>query len=274
MSERRSFSWKNDAAQVRFGFILAIATIVGLTSGCASQPDSPESASVEQRAGATGSEDLPHVSAGPDDVSNSQTGEWDPTSWEPTVAIVAPTLTEGERQRARDDYLAMIASGVGLDSPPTVELVRWTLGPADNAQQIAACLTEAGFAAEGDRDGGISFNPGIPASQEEAFNLATYTCHAKYTLDPKFQGDWTPEQTGLVFDYWDQYFIPCMAAHGYEISRSDMPSRDAYVDNFLTEDRISWWPSESFYTLLTPDEQNQLAPVCPPMPPAEVMYGQ
>lgn len=77
----------------------------------------------------------------------------------------------------------------------------------------------------------------------------------------------------MVYDYWDQYFIPCMEAQGYPIDTSNQPTREAYVAAFHTPERISWWPSQKF------DEQSlevqkALVEVCPPYPPDEAMYGQ
>lgn len=62
------------------------------------------------------------------------------------------------------------------------------------------------------------FPGGILRRSRQAFNAAAYTCEARHTLDPVFQQEWNDEQQlGLIFDYWAQYFLPCMDAQGYLI---------------------------------------------------------
>lgn len=108
-----------------------------------------------------------------------------------------------------------------------------------------------GLPAVSDGDTGTYVEPGVPESQEEALDLASYVCGAQYPLDPVFAQDWTQDQLRLAYDYWDQYCIPCMEAHGYTISRADQPSRETYVAAFHTSERISWWPNSTSMELLS-----------------------
>ncbi|PFG20758.1 hypothetical protein [Serinibacter salmoneus] len=240
--------------------VVALSALGGLlTAGCSA----PE-------------EDASDGSPGVGEVATptaTEAGAWDVSSWEPTVSIVAPSMTEDERLSEREEYLRSLAEQFELDAPPQVELVRWTMGPADDSQAMAACYTEAGFAAEVTPDNGIAFvNGGVPESQEAALNLANYTCAAQFTLDPIYRQEWSADQLGLLYDYWDQYFLPCMDAHGHMIDRSDQPSREVYVSSFHTSERTDWWPSDVLSSL-PQEEAVQLGEDCPAYPPAEVFYG-
>lgn len=125
---------------------------------------------------------------------------------------------------------------------------------------------------ETDETGGIAVPGGVPAAQEASWNLAMYTCESQYTPDPRYRQEWTPEQLGLLYDYWEQYFIPCLAAHGHPVDTTDRPSREAWVAAFPTVDRLPWYPPDTYF-LLNPEERDRLAGVCPPSPPDDVFYG-
>ena len=207
-----------------------------------------------------------------DDQSTAapEASEWDPQEWEPTVEIAPPSMSDAERMALRDERLERLRPE-NMTDPPEVDLVRWTEGHADHGEAIAACLNEAGFPAIA-APRGIAFEPGVPDSQTEALNLASHVCRSKYSLDPIYTQEWTSDQVGLIYDYWEQYFIPCMADHGHTISTAEKPSRDAYVSAFHTPDRISWWPNRAFSTL-DRDEQTDLIDECPPYPPDDIFYG-
>ncbi len=198
------------------------------------------------------------------------TEQWDPSEWQPTVTIVAPTFTDQERQTWLEDvYLPMYADD--LDGPPPdVAVVRWTETFADYGTAIEQCLGERGFRVEHDGSGG--FRMAIPPQQEQAYYVARYTCNAMYPINPVFLQERTPKQLGLLYDYWDQYFIPCLEAHDIKVNLANKPSREVYISTFHTPDRADWWPSD-YLAMLPPDDRARIEPLCPPQPPPEVFYG-
>lgn len=211
--------------------------------------------------------------AGPTTQPTSLSAQWLPSSWKPTVAITMPTLTEGERVERRAEWLTRNWSDESAAEPPEVDLVRWTSTWDEHYAAMAECLQAAGFPAVESSGPGIEYEHGVPESQDAALNLAWHTCASQYSIDPAFLQDWTPEQVGLVYDYWGEYFIPCMAAHEHPIDTSGEPSREAYVAAFHTSERIDWWPSMEF-DVLPRAEREALVDVCPPYPPSDVMYGR
>lgn len=204
-------------------------------------------------------------------VTPSDAARWNPADWEPTVTIEPEDLDDDDRMAWREDWLARMAETFEIPDPPDVELVRWTSGATDTWETIASCMTEAGFAAKATLNG-VEYVNGIPPEQVPEGDLAWYTCHAQYTRDPVLALEWTEDQIGLIFDYWNEYFIPCMEAHGHPIDVSARPSREEYVTAYLADQRSSWRPPASF-NRLPADEQERLALVCTPLPPDDVLYG-
>lgn len=209
-------------------------------------------------------------SAGPDPTPTGQAGQWDPGNWDPTVTVTIPRLSEAERQAWRANYLASMAQD--LDGPaPEVALERWLHPRTESDTVLSDCMTESGFPIEVDA-GSVSYPGGPPpAEQQSAWSLAWYTCNARFTTDPDYAQDWTEGQIGLVYDYWDQYFIPCMEAHGVAVNRAQQPSRETYISTFFTPQR-TWWPN-NYLDILPQAQREELEPVCPPYPPDEMFFG-
>jgi len=205
-------------------------------------------------------------------VSSSGPGTWDPTTWTPTVTITAASLSTEEKLASHERRLEKLAERDDLSPVPDVEIVRWIDSRVDYGSALAACMTDAGFRAEGDALGGVSFLEETPQSQAKAFNLAYYTCSAAYPLDPVFLTEWTADQLGLLYDYWEQYLVPCLAAHDVVVDQSRKPTREAYVARFHTAERTDWWPNDTL-AMMPEDVRRAVEPSCPGYPPDAVFYG-
>lgn len=145
------------------------------------------------------------------------------------------------------------------------------MGKREYSANMAVCLQEEGFPAvlEGEN---YYFEPGVPEAQQVALNYASYVCGGQYMLHPIYNG-WSDEHVGIVYDYWVEYYIPCMQAHGHNIRDDDRPSREAYVNAFNTADRIHWWPNE-WSQMLPKSERQTMDSICPELPPDNVLFGQ
>lgn len=208
------------------------------------------------------------------DTAAQRAGQaWDPTAWTPTVQVEPVIISEGEREAYYQDLVRRRAEDSGLTVLPDASLIAWASSPAEYGALRARCLQDAGFPAVSDGGAGVHFDPGIPAAQEEDFAAASYVCELQYPLDPRAARDWSDSQLALVYDYWDQYYIPCLEAHGHAVSRESQPSREVFVSSFNTQQRAAWWPSEAV-TALSIDERRALATTCPELPPPAAMYGQ
>ncbi|MCB2177621.1 MAG: hypothetical protein KQH57_17565 [Actinomycetales bacterium] len=214
----------------------------------------------------------PDADASPSATSGTATdGEWDPHTWVPTVTITPVAMTEAEKVAWRTQWLADTAEQAGLQDPPQVALVRWTEGNADHDEATAGCLTDAGFTASVGSDRGVDLD--VPEAQVDAFQLAMYVCESKYTLDPVYYQEWTTDQLNLIFDYWTQFYLPCLQAHGVPVDLGAVPSKAAWVAAFHTSRRLDWWPDTVLQT--TPASIGRPArEACSMYPPDDVFYGQ
>ena len=152
---------------------------------------------------------------------------------------------------------------------PEVELFRWTESPAEHWTAVAQCLTDRGFPAEAEVDArGVIFpNGGSPEEQDDALDIAWYVCQAQYSLDPRFYDDWNEDQLAVIYDYFTQYYIPCMKAHDQPVNDKNQPSRDVYIANSTGENADPWWP----YPIAAIPEHVKKA--CPELPPDKALYG-
>ena len=251
--------------------VVVAACLVLLLGGCATDaPTPPPSSSAGKPPSEVTNDSAP---ASTDPPASEARSTWDPEDWTPTVRVARVTFTDEERKEYYDQLLERRAQDLNVENPPEVELVAWQQGLAAFGDAQARCLQDAGFPAVSDGVGGTYFDPGVPESQDEALGLASFICGAKYPVDPVYSQDWSSEQVALVYDYWDQYYIPCMEAHGHPIGRNDQPSRESFVASFGTPDRISWWPNMASQAL-EPQDRQSLAATCPEFPPDAAMYGQ
>lgn len=178
-------------------------------------------------------------------------------------------MTDEERIAFRDELLAEDFGDLeNLEEPSTTEFIK---DHSEHSALIAECLQEAGWPAVAVPGGGITYEPGIPAEQRDEQRADYYYCEKRYFLDPALLQPMTDDQLGVLYDYWVEYFIPCMEAHGYTIDIDDRPSREAYIDQFY-DGTPRWWPNERF-NMVPLEEQHHLIHTCPPEPPPTILYG-
>lgn len=206
----------------------------------------------------------------------AEDGAWDPYSWKPSEVITPPTYTEEEKLALRDESLESLASWLKIPDPPGIDLVRWT-NTVENSVALENCLQEAGYDWVYDPADGSVGGTAITDAQQIAFNATWYECEARYTLDPTYKGNWSDAQIGLMYDYWDEFFMPCLEAHGRTVTRSDQPTRERFIaeftDVFWGSD-TAWYPPWDMPTEREPELRASLARDCPPMPPDSTLYGK
>lgn len=200
-------------------------------------------------------------------------GEVTSADWIPEHPIEHRTYTEEERLAWRDEFLAYRAQSEGLANPPEVELVRWTTSLQDMDQALVTCLTESGFPAEMGWDGGVMYTPPVPPDQDQALQLASYVCFARYMPIPSIMSDWTDDMLGMVWDYWTEAYVPCLEANGIS-GMAEPPTRDFYVENFYDDIPGSWMPFQQLANApISEAERARIAGLCPTYPPAQYFYG-
>jgi len=200
-----------------------------------------------------------------------QEEEWDPLAWEPQVTISQPELSEQEKLDRHIEWISRNFPDQYAENPD-IEVGPWLQNQTEQNQLLAACVREFGFAAHAHPGGGIRYDPGVPEAQSGALDDAHYVCESRYPLDRQYFGDLSEDQDGILYDYWDQYYIPCMEARGHRVSREGQPSRETFVATIGISESPGWSPTEVFDALPL-EEQEVVADICPPYPPDEHLYG-
>ena len=193
------------------------------------------------------------------------------TPWTPAHPLSFPTMSDEEAYKLRDDGLREVAAAYGLTDPPDVALIRWTSWN-DVGATVAQCLRDAGFNAIG---AGIivSYPDGIPPAQATAFDLALYVCTAEYTVHPKYAEPFTADQFGVLYDYYVEFEVPCVATLGVTVSQT--PTRETFIAQSLQQGTQTWDPwSEAQEHFAASDEGViSMSNKCPPYPSAQYMWG-
>lgn len=252
-------------ARILAGIVCALLVLTACSAGDAGDVAHSGEPEISTTVGETGPAG---ASVGPGGSDN----EWDPANWEPTVSITPISMSESEKQEFRTSWLAARAEEIGWEDPPNIPLERWVVG-ADFGASVGTCLANAGFEGVWDGNWGFVFPEGIPAAQSSAFERASYECYAKFFIDPEFSQEWSEDQVGLIYDYWDEFYVPCLEAHGVSVDMTSRPSRATFVATFNSPERSSWWPADSLMGL-TSDRRATVQSVCNEYPPLDAFYGQ
>ena len=179
----------------------------------------------------------------------------------PASPTSAPVLDNATRA-AVDDRLAEIAQSIGLVDPPEIEPIR-IVSTTDWPTTQVDCLSQAGFdvALTADATG---IESDVAESQQDAFRLATYTCAAKYPIDPaQDESRLSDEQKLVAYDYLTVTLVECLSKEGFAVT--DIPTPETFL---ATWDSARWNP----YFQLT-GATEELMTTCLPNPPAALLWG-
>lgn len=195
--------------------------------------------------------------------------------WRPSHPARVRQLSDAERMELRRSSLEREAKALNLKPmPPIPALIRF-VGLDEQPKVLADCLTRGGFPAVVAPDGSIDYPNGIPAEQAKAYGLVEFHCRAQYSLDPKYQVAFTKEQAVVIYEYFTQALVPCLASHGVK-GISSPPSQDVWVAQFLAaqEGVGAWWnPYREVPVPASNTEAAKLRSECRELPPAQYLYG-
>ena len=163
--------------------------------------------------------------------------------------------------------LAQSATNLGITDPQQVDVVR-VVPAADYFSTQVACLHDQGFDGAALSAGGNGVEIELAgASQLDAYNLATYTCRAKYPKDPaQDESRMTREQKLIAYDYLTTRLVECLTEHGYTIR--DIPTQETFLGSW---DTGAWNPYAQLASVATPDD---VLLACPQDTPPELIWGK
>lgn len=134
-------------------------------------------------------------------------------------------------------YLQELAEMYGVSNPPPVTPLR-AVRPTEQLPLIADCMNDAGWVNVSTSGGGLQVAD-VPG-QENALNLALYTCFAQYPLSGKYLAAPSEDDWRELYDYYTSELAPCLRGLGEEIPTS--PSFPSWLAT--TAEGDYWNPAE------------------------------
>ncbi|WP_133411845.1 hypothetical protein [Agromyces badenianii] len=184
----------------------------------------------------------------------------------PPVPSVAP-LSEAQSEalavsilEEKGDRILSLYPGAALPTPDRVRFVT----QSEIAHVKADCVTEQGFPAAPNDEGGITYSPVPPDEQAEAQTLAAYACDVMYPLDPRFTRPYTEAELRYIYANLKLTVIPCIEQAGS--SSPSLPSEHVFIEGW--ENGRHWNPYGDSGSL-TMEEASEIHELCP-MVPAEL----
>lgn len=162
-----------------------------------------------------------------------------------------------------DEQLRSYRDGVFALFPdaelPDVTIVR-KVTPDESARVVATCLTDLGFPAEPQADGGIKHSE-INAAQEEAMFVAMYECRSRYPTDPVYLQPLTDSQTESLYRYFVGTLTECVESFGVAVSET--PSLTRFAETLGTPDM---WSPYQFVDGSAEARTDDILRQCPQLP--------
>lgn len=129
----------------------------------------------------------------------------------------------------------------------------------EEAEVIAACLSEQGLPVEIDEHG---WRVETPIGQEREHDLAFFVCEVRFPLSPSLIQPFTDDELRYIYRYFVEQLRPCLLGRGYEVGSP--PSFEEF--------RARWWTDNSWspYRDVMEDDANAFmatSEACPPTPP-------
>lgn len=194
-------------------------------------------------------------------------------AWEPTTKVVAREYSEDEAARMRLEWLEANRpdAAAGL---PVPELVAWS--EVDN-EPVAACMREAGFNTVQYDPSGSLVTDDVSGAQGQREEVVWWECSARYTIPPARMEIGREDSERVLYEYYRDFYLDCVAGLGVELPRSDVPSQEEWLAK-TADGRTDVWdpttwshaPGSAMPQALTRDLADRL---CPPLPPPVALYG-
>lgn len=130
----------------------------------------------------------------------------------------------------------------------------------DYGRVLNECLTDEGLGQIMVFAGGALTLPQAPLTADERLSL--YLCSAKYMISPDEVGYLSRAERERVYDYYRNWLVPCIEAHGQSVSlslsRSEFAATPGYID---------WNPYYPLELQIDPAVLSELQGECPFVPP-------
>jgi hypothetical protein len=152
---------------------------------------------------------------------------------------------------------ALLLTGCGSEDTATPDAAR-SLAPAEDfADNMHRCMSEKGWETEISWDGGLGLS-GVPADQVDQVDADVRECRERFGYDRPARIPSQQEAEELYDALMD--VAECVRERGFPVP--DPPSRQAYVEDFLTDGYVTWHPYDTVRQNAA-NELPQIAEACP-----------
>lgn len=165
-----------------------------------------------------------------------------------------------------DEWRAGMAGMWNISDPPAVPVVEY-VAPEEAERYTTRCMVEKGYV----KDSSNAYT--VLDEQKTVFDMAMYECAVSYPPDPRMLKPYSQDQLTLIYQHNEKSVIPCLEQHGFTIPES--PSLETFIQTFESQPFI---PFDSAYLQgpglgFSDMEVEELRVVCPPYPPAELLWA-
>lgn len=213
-------------------------------------------------------------------AANNETDARDVTKWKPSIAVSPATISSDERIRSREAQVRQVVDSANLTDydlatmPAQIREVN-----SYEANEVwAQCLRDKGF--EADPTGDFIQTKEIVDDQQDSYFRARADCVAMYPQSAQTLARWGEDQWRIQYEYFTDYYIPCIESFGVETDKADFPSKESFVQAGLNDDDatpafLSWMSDPAYADLAnaTTEEGATLANVCRQSAPDSALYG-
>jgi hypothetical protein len=130
----------------------------------------------------------------------------------------------------------------------------------DYGSLLNECLDDRGLGQIMVFAGGVLTLPQAPLTAEERLSL--YLCSATYIVSPDESGYLSTAQRERLYDYYRDWLVPCIEAHGQPVSLA--VSKGAFA---ATPGYVDWNPYYPIEQQIDPAVLSELQSRCPFVPP-------
>lgn len=177
--------------------------------------------------------------------------------------VVTP-LPEGLSEAERQQFAAEIQerqwefSGIPDRARPVVDVTEVEVG--DLERRIYECLVSSGIDEGYSLDNGVLVGSVAPQSSDE--RVAFYICSVSFMPPANYWGYLSRDQLNATYDYYQDWLIPCLEAHDYQVPLAPLREEVASVPGYL-----GWDPYTQLGARITDDAIADLEEECPGVPP-------
>lgn len=184
-------------------------------------------------------------------------------STSPDTSETWSAMTTEELETLAREKLTQAPAYSDIQDPPEVETVEILRDHHQQAQQVAACLREAGWDSMALPEGGVATSTET-AEDEEGLERDTFECQARRPVDPRLIDTWPRAAYEQHYRHLTKVTAPCVEEQGFTVGAP--PDEETFVEEAAADDSPAapWEPVAA--ADVPQDELADVVDACPSVP--------